>query len=198
MAISSLAIGSGLRTWCRTPARKPCASGASSTKPKYRGRGHLRSAIRRPEPRYRAPHDLRAGSAPRSGCKQTVCRGFVVAGSVTGWLGTGVSLALAARSVCRRDAERPSNSTGVDFRTRPIVVGNTSHDLTTSEEHTVKPRFNGKLDVSPPVIDLAPQGFPPMAVGSIIFATASSALLIFKYDQHVIKPVRLAGQRFEG
>src|ERR1700730_12143304 len=63
----------------------------------YRRQGVLRAAIRRSAPRYRAPQDLRARviNAIRLQTDMS-CRAPWWRGAVTAWMGTRVSLALAA------------------------------------------------------------------------------------------------------
>ena len=63
----------------------------------YRRQEALRAAIRRSEPRYRAPQGLRARVITAIRLQTDVsCRAPWWRGPVTGWMGTGVSLALAA------------------------------------------------------------------------------------------------------
>ena len=63
----------------------------------YRRQGALRAAIRRSEPRYRAPEDLRARVITAIRLQTDVsCRAPWYRCAVTGGMGTGVSLALAA------------------------------------------------------------------------------------------------------
>jgi anti-sigma factor RsiW len=59
-------------------------------------------------------------------------------------------------------------------------------DVTTSDEHTVKPWFNGKLDASPPVVDLAPQAFLLIGGRLDYVHNRVRGVLVFKHDQHVI------------
>jgi anti-sigma factor (TIGR02949 family) len=95
----------------------------------YRRQGALRAAIRRSEPRYRAPHDLRARFITAI-LLQTdgPGQGPWWRGAVTGWMGTGVSLALAASLLfVFAIPPRASNSAGADLRTCAIVVGKPSH-----------------------------------------------------------------------
>ena len=106
-------------------------------------------------------------------------------------MGSAVS-ALAATGlvaiVLRNDDEQRIMSEVVSAHLRSLQAGHLT-DVLSTDQHTVKPWFNGRLDVAPPVIDLTVQGFTLVggrldyvdarAIGAIVYRRRLHAINLF-------------------
>jgi anti-sigma factor RsiW len=144
-------------------------------------------ALRRPSARLKAPPLLRARIRRRLDAEASV-RPAARAGFLWGALsGAGVSAAAAAFIAVLVLPPTPESLAGAvaDAHIRALSAGRTI-EVVSSSHHTVKPWFAGRTPLSPPVADLAAQGFPLEGGRVDQVLGQKAAVVVYGHGKHEI------------
>lgn len=158
---------------------KPAVDRPPEAKPRFGAdaRGGARAGRWFARPGLRGPMLDRPGPGPRAPALPGL-----------GW-GVALTVALAAAAGFALDARRAATEHAVDeIVASHVRAGLSSRDIDviSTDRHTVKPWFNGRLDFAPPVVDLSASGFA-LAGGRLDYVGQRRvAVLVYRYRQHVI------------
>ena len=157
----------------------------------YQLQTDLSDAVRAKARRYSAPPHVAARIRSAAGARSvSPAKWRMVPWS---WVGVGASVAFAVMMAWNLAVLGPGLpgqeqrlvDQAVASHVRSLMVNHLT-DVASSDQHTVKPWFDGKVDFAPPVVDLTTQGFPLVGGRLDYLDQRAVAALVYRHRQHLI------------
>ena len=157
----------------------------------YELRVALRSRLKDPDLRYAIPQDLADQIRKKLALSSRPSRKILSFPSVA-WIPAAVAAAAVFGAFLYANIQRllpgemPSMVAEVASDHIRSLIGTHLVDVESSDQHTVKPWFAGKIDFSPPVRDFADQGFK-LVGGRLDYVKGKNvAVLIYRFKNHYV------------